>query len=128
MTEFASPATANGIKWADVKGALVMVKVLAVETGINTAFGQSDAIRADVTVLDGSQAGEEYSDCLIFPKALQSQLRPNLNKTVLGRVGQGAAKPGQSAPWLLTEASDADRKTASDYIAGAAVSANTPPF
>lgn len=128
MTEFASPAAATGIKWADVKGSLVMVKVHAVETGISTTFGPSDAVRADVTVVDGEHAGDEYADTLVFPKALQSQLRPNVGKTVLGRVGQGAAKPGQSAPWLLLEASDADRKAASDYLARSAVSANTPPF
>jgi hypothetical protein len=128
MTEFASPATANGIKWADVNGALVMVKVLSIETGIQTAFGASDAVRGDVTVVDGAGRGDDYKDCLIFPKALQSQLRPNVGKTVLGRVTQGAAKPGQSAPWLLAEASDADRKSASEFLAGVAVSANNPPF
>lgn len=129
MTEFAAPATATGIKWAEVKGSLVTVKVHSVETGIQTAFGLADAVRGDVTIVDGPSAGDEYNDCLIFPKGLQSQLRPNVGKTVLGRVGQGAAKPGQSAPWLLQAATDADHKTAADFLARRnVVSASTPPF
>lgn len=134
MTDpFASPASAGGgIQWADVKGALVLVEVLSVETGINTAFGATDAVRANVAVLDGDKKGEVFNDTLVFPKVLQGQLKSRLNQKVLGRVGQGQAKPGQSAPWLLEEATDADKKVGMDYlangIAAPAATGNTPPF
>jgi hypothetical protein len=132
MTDpFASPASANGIKWADVKGALVLIDVQSVEQKIQTAFGESDAIRADVFILDGASAGDEYRDCLIFPKALQSQLRPNVGKRVLGRVIQGSAKSGQSAPWLLQEASDADKAVGVAFISKTAITTpagGKPPF
>lgn len=114
---FAAPATAVGIKWADLKGALVLIEVLAHETGITTAFGDTDAIRANVAVLDGEQKGQTYPDCLIFPKALQSQLRPRVGAKVLGRVSQGAAKAGQSPPWLLTEATEDDKKVGVQFLA-----------
>jgi hypothetical protein len=48
---------------------------------------------------------------------------------VLGRLGQGVAKPGQSAPWTLTPASDADKVTAGKYlehVAAAATAAEEP--
>jgi hypothetical protein len=130
---FASPAPASGgIQWADVKGNLVLIEVLSVETGISTAFGATDAIRANVAVLDGPQQGEKYDDTLIFPKVLQGQLRSRVGQKVLGRVGQGNAKSGQSAPWLLEEAADADIKVGTDYLAGAlkapVPAGNTPPF
>jgi len=130
---FASPATAQGIKWTDVKGALILVDVKSVETGIDTAFGPSDAIRADIAVLDGDGKGDTYPDCLIFPKALQSQLRPRVGQKVLGRVTQGVAKAGQSAPWLLGEASEADHQVGLAYLSGGLASpatpqSNQPPF
>lgn len=115
---FAAPATASGIKWADLKGSLVLVEVLAAEKGIQTAFGDTDAVRANVAVLDGDQKGETYPDCLIFPKALQGQLRPRVGAKVLGRVTQGAAKAGQSAPWLLAEATPDDEKLGLAFLAG----------
>lgn len=122
--EFAAPASSTGIKWEDLKGSLLLFDVHSVETGIKTTFGETDAVRADVTVLDGDAAGDTYNDTLVFPKVLQSQLRPNVEKKVLGRLGQGTAKPGQSAPWMLNDATDTDKATARAHLAKNA----TPPF
>ena len=122
--EFAAPASASGIKWDDYKGALLLFDVHGHETGIKTAFGEADAVRADIAILDGPHAGETYNDTLVFPKVLTSQLRPNIGKKVLGRLGQGQAKSGQSAPWKLDDASDADRDTARAYLQKTAA----PPF
>jgi len=36
---------------------------------------------------------------------------------VLGRLGQGEAKKGQSAPWMLSEATEADKVIGRNYIA-----------
>jgi hypothetical protein len=33
-------------------------------------------------------------------------LKPNIGKSVLARIGQGVAKPGKSAPWILVNAAD----------------------
>lgn len=125
---FASPATANGIKWNDVHKSLVIVDVLSLEKDLNTAFGTSDAVRANIAVIDGEQKGETYEDCLIFPKGLQSQLKSKIGQKVIGRVTQGQAKAGQSAPWLLAEATEADRKAGMNYLAGALATADTPPY
>ena len=122
--EFASPATSTGIKWDDLKGSLLLFEVHSLEAGIKTAFGETDAVRADVTILDGSNVGETYNDTLVFPKVLVSQLRPNTGRKVLGRLGQGAAKPGQSAPWMLQDATDDDKTVARAHVAKNAA----PPF
>ena len=125
---FTDPAAAGaGIEWKDHKGALLLFTVSGVEPEIKTAYGTSDAVRVDVVVLDGDGAGTEYPDALVFPKVLQSQLRSRVGHKVLGRLGQGVAKSGQSAPWQLEAATDADKAKAKQYLAGQ-VSSAEPPF
>jgi hypothetical protein len=116
MTEFASPASATGINWADLNGSLLMVDVIEVVRDINTSFGPSNAVRATITVIDTINAGEVYADTLVFPKVLQSQLSPLIGQTVLGRLGQGQAKPGQSAPWMLADPTRDDNTLAAAFI------------
>lgn len=131
MSMFAAPAApGEGIKFADHLGALLLLDVLGVETGIKTVHGDSDAVKANVNVLDGPGAGESYSETLIFPKVLQSQLRSSVGQKVLGRLGQGNAKPGQSAPWLLNEATPEDVAKAEQWVAQNAPTVTTakPPF
>ena len=128
---FASPApSSGGVVWADLKGALVLVEVLAVEDGIQTTFGETSAVRANVAVLDGPSKGDDHPDTLVFPKVLQSQLRSRVGQKVLGRVGQGNAKSGQSAPWVLEEATQADIAIGTAYLAGGLATPGTenPPF
>lgn len=114
---FASPSSpSGGITWADHKGSLLLIEPLAAETGIQTSFGSADAVRANVYVLDGPGAGQEHPDTLVFPKLLQSQLKGQIGAKVLGRLGQGNAKPGQSAPWLLEEATADDIAKAEAWV------------
>lgn len=133
---FAAPAESSGVKWDDLNGALLIFTVHAVEEGIPTTFGDKDAVRADVDVVDGPKAGERYPDALVFGLVLIGQLRPNVGSKVLGRLGQGNAKPGQKPPWLLAEATEQDTNAATAHLnkqfaaptadAGAAEAA--PPF
>ena len=126
---FAAPAAPGaGIKWETLSGRLVLVQPHSLETGITTAFGVADAIRADVVILDGPDAGTKHDDTLIFPKVLQSQLRNQVGQKVLGRVTQGQAKPGQSAPWILAEATDADTAIGVAWLNRTAVTSAKPPF
>lgn len=118
---FASPAQpGQGITYPDLQGNLLLIKVMSLEDHIPTVHTRpgekNPAVRADVTVLDGPKAGEKYDDALIFPKVLQGQLKSRMGQLVLGRLGQGAAKPGQSAPWLLTPATPEDEKVAEEWM------------
>ena len=120
MTQFESPATSTSIEWATLNGALLIIDVLEVVKDVNTVHGPSDAIRATVTPVDGPSAGAAFADALIFPRFLQSQLKPKVGKTVLGRLGQGVAQPKQSPPWVLSEATDDDKHAAGQFLAAQA--------
>jgi len=132
MSQFASPAQpGQGITYPDLQGALLLIKVIFLEDHIATVHtrpGETNpAVRANVTVLDGPKAGETYEDTLIFPKVLQGQLKSRMGQLVLGRLGQGAAKPGQSAPWLLNPATPADEQVADAHLRKASTPAVTQP-
>ena len=113
---FADPSTASGINWKDLHGSLLLIKPSSQEVGIKTVHGDSNAIRADITVLDGDLEGTVYEDTLVFPKVLQSQLKPRLGEMVLGRLGQGHKKPGQSPPWTLSVATDEEKKAGMAFL------------
>ncbi len=132
---FNPPASASGgVKMSDLNGRLLLFKVHAVEREIRTDYGEADAVRVDIVVLDGPDAPIEHDDTLIFPKVLQSQIRSNVGSMVLGRLGQGNAKPGQSPPWMLTAATPAEEAIARDHLAKKATPAfaapaqGSPPF
>lgn len=112
---FAAPAPASGgVDLKTLNGALLIIKPHSVEENIKTSFGDSSAVRADLYVVDGPNGGDAHEDTLLFPKMLQGQLKSRIGQLVIGRLGQGQAKPGQSAPWILQDA------TAADIAAGAA--------
>lgn len=131
MNDFVSAAPpSGGITWDDHNGKLLIVEPLAVETGIQTVHGATDAVRANVHVITGPGTSEDYDDTLVFPKVLSGQLRGQIGRKVVGRLGNGAAKPGQSAPWLLEQATDDDLAKAQEWLNAQkpAVTSAAPPF
>lgn len=132
MSEFVSAAPpSGGIKFDDYKGSLLIVEPLSLESGIQTAFGTADAVKANVYALTGADTSDDYEECLIFPKVLAGQLRSQIGKKVVGRLGQGTAKPGQSAPWVLDPATPEDIEKAQAWMAKRAtptVTSAAPPF
>lgn len=119
--DFSPPGSATGITWTEHVGRLLLFFVHSLETKVKTSFGETDAIRADVVVLDGPAAGEFIADTLIFPRVLVSQLKGVIGGRVLGRLGQGEAKAGQSAPWkLAVDWTEADAALAKAFLAPAA--------
>lgn len=134
---FSTPgAPGESVPFAELKGSLLILKVQGMETGIQTVHGPADAVRADISVLDGPKAGEEYADALVFPRVLKGQLSRKVGELVLGRLGQGVAKPGQSAPWILDAPSEADVQAGQQHLSKAGPqltgpshsSGSTPPF
>lgn len=124
---FKKPASATGIQWADHKGRLLLVEPRSFETGIMTSLGEKDAVRGDVTIVDGPDGPEEYRDTLIFPRALIAQTRSLIGEPVLGRLGQGQAKPGQNAPWRIEDPTDDDIKIGVAYLEGRQAAKVTGP-
>lgn len=129
---FAAPAApSGGIEWAQFKGSLLLIDVLSQEHGVQTVHGSTDPVRANVAVIDGPGAGETFDDTLIFPKVLIGQTKSKIGEKVLGRLGQGIAKPGQSAPWQLDAASADDIAKAEAWVRANAkptVTSAAPPF
>lgn len=113
---FSSPAAASGVTWEDHKGRLLLIEPKAVETGISTTFGEKDAVRADITVIDAPDAPQVFDDALIFPSVLIAQTRSLLGEKVLGRLGQGQAKSGQKPPWRLDDATADDISIGLRYL------------
>jgi hypothetical protein len=119
----------GGVKWEDHNGKLLIIEPLGHETGINTSNGVKDAVRANLYVLTGPETAEEFDDALIFPKVMQGQTRREVGKKVVGRLGQGNAKPGQNPPWVILEATPDDLAKARHYLAHRqpAVTSAAPP-
>jgi hypothetical protein len=114
---FASPGSTSGLDLKTLNGTLLLIEPISLETGVKTSLGDKDAIRANVAVLDGPDAGTEINDALVFPRVLIGQLRSRVGQRVLGRLGQGVPKPGQSAPWILHEATAADVEIGTRWLA-----------
>jgi len=112
---FAPPAAASGIQWESLSGRLLVIEPHALERDIATILGAKDAVRADVHVIDQDEP-ETHEDTLIFPRVLISQLRPRIGQMVLGRLEQGNAKPGQTAPWRIAEATSQDQALGGDWL------------
>lgn len=128
MDQFDSPA--SGAKITDFDGMLLLCTPTGFMEGIATTFGPADAVETTVDVIDGAKKGETHSAVRVFQRALIGQLRPKIGsgRMVLGRLGRGQAKAGQSAPWVLLDPTDADKQAARDHLARATAAASAPPF
>ncbi len=114
---FASPGNqSESVKVADLANHLLIITPTEYKTGIQTVHGIAEAVEVNVYDLD---TGTEHNSLLWFNVALRNALKTKLNQKVLARIGQGPAKPGKSAPWILLDAtSDASAITrANAYLA-----------
>jgi len=126
MAEFSAPSSqGDTVKPADLQGHLLIIKPVEYKTGIQTSLGEAEAIEVDLIDLD---TNKEHNSVLFFNIALRSSLRSNIGKQVLARIGQGVAKPGKSAPWILINATDnaADVAKATAYLAGGLAAPEEP--
>lgn len=123
---FANPATSSeGVKPAELDGHLLIIKPLEYKTGITTSLGEAEAIAVDLIDVT---TGTEHFNVLFFNIALRNALKPNIGQTVLARMGQGTAKPGKSAPWVLNPVTDqGDINAATAALAAKAQSAPATP-
>jgi len=129
---FQQPAAAGDLfKTADHLGSLVLIWAREYRQGIVTSAGVSDAIAGDVHVLQGPGAGEIFENTLLFGKALVPSLQSAVGQDpVLARIGQGIAKAGQTAPWILQPYTENDAAVASAWITAhkpGFQKADTPP-
>ena len=98
-----SPPSMNesGPKVADLAGQLLIITPTDYKTGIKTIHGDAEAVEVSLVNLDTNKS---YESVLFFNVALRSALKSKIGQKVLARIGQGTAKPGKSAPWILLDA------------------------
>ena len=123
---FSAPSTSTeSVKVADLNGHLLIIEPIEYKTGITTVHGDADAIEVRINDLDTNTS---HDSVLFFNVALKNALKTKIGQKVLARIGQGTAKPGKSAPWILLDATgDADAVAkANAFIAGAVAPAVAP--
>ena len=99
---FAAPTSNNeSVKVADLANHLLIITPTEYKTGIQTIHGLAEAVEVNVVDLD---TNKEHGLLLWFNVGLRNSLKSKIGQKVLARIGQGAAKPGKSAPWILVDA------------------------
>lgn len=101
MTFSAPSSSTESVKVADLAGALLIIEPIEYKVGIQTVHGETDAIEVNLVDLDSNKT---YNNVLFFNVALKNALKAKVGQKVLARIGQGVAKPGKSAPWILNDA------------------------
>lgn len=114
---FSQPSAGSDFKAADHVGHLLLIYVRELREGIVTQYGTSEAIGCDLVVLTDQKGPRPETQVLLFQKPLIGSLRQNIGKDpVLARLGQGTAKPGQSAPYILNPFDEQDKAFAEQYL------------
>lgn len=114
--QFSAPAAGSVLKPAEIEGHLLVVEPTEYIEKMPTQMGESDAVRCTVHDLNTKTTHEEV---LWFSTVLVGSLRTRIGAKVLGVMSKGVAKPGQTAPWILQDASGVPEavKEAQNYLA-----------
>lgn len=125
--QFSAPSTGgSGASVEDFNNHLVVVEPQEYVAAIQTSFGEKDAVRCTVHDIT---AGTTSEDVLFFPRVLIGAFKSKLGEKVLGVIGRGTAKPGQAAPWIITDASASPEavQAATTYLTGQVAASITAP-
>lgn len=126
--------SSGGAGITQYEGQLLLVTPTEYVESMSTSFGDTDAVRVDLVVLDAPDGPEEVEDTLVFQRVLISAMKrqaifnerypagdPNTGhpKMTLGVLApdEEKKKKGQDAPWALMEPTDAQKKIAREYLA-----------
>ena len=123
--QFSAPAAGSVLKPAEIEGHLLVVEPNEYIESMSTQMGTSDAVRCTVHDITTKTTHEEV---LWFSTVLVGALRSRIGAKVLGVMGKGVAKPGQTAPWVLNDASTVPEavKAAQEYLAQVPAAAPEP--
>lgn len=113
------------MKPAEIENHLLVVEPTEYIEKMSTQMGESDAVRCTVHDITSKTTHDEV---LWFSTVLVGSLRSRIGAKVLGVMSKGVAKPGQTAPWVLQDASGVPEavKAAQDYLAAHAPSQPVP--
>ena len=124
---FTAPTQGGGdsVKVADLAGKLLIITPTEHKREITTVHGVTDAVEVNIVDLDGN---DTHNSVLFFNIALKNALKDKIGQKVLARIGQGSAKAGKSAPWILIDATGNpdDLAKANAFIGGGNAKAPAP--
>jgi hypothetical protein len=123
--EFSAPSTMedSGFRAKDAVDHLLLIHPIEFREDMRTSYSKvgelSPAVVCNITDLDED---EEFDSVILWQVALVNALKTQIGSKVLARMTQGQAKPGQSAPYILADATQdaAAVKLATDYLTGVA--------
>lgn len=118
---FADPVGVSSEQIKDMVGSLLLLKPTEYIPSMTTKKGVTDAIRADVAVLDNTQEpGHIARGVLVFQVVLKRELKVVLDGPdtyQIGRLVMGAETDGKSAPYLFQIATDEEKNLARQFLA-----------
>lgn len=100
----------DGARIADMVGELLLVTPTAIRRDMKTSQGVSDAVVADIVVLneDKPKKSVVHKDALIFQSVLVGTLREKIGVgRVAAKLVKGEARNGNSAPYLFEKSDEA---------------------
>lgn len=134
--------SAGGAGITEYAGQLLLVTPTEYVPSMKTSFGDTDAVRVDIAVLDAPDGVEEVEDTLVFQRVLISAFKKRAEfnarngvdpatgypKMILGVLIQDEEqkKTGQSAPWVLADPDAKQAQLARDYLADKKVAPADP--
>lgn len=127
------PAVPNADdKWtaAEHVGNLLLFFPTEVRRGLKTSNGDTDAVACSRVV--NLDTGRILHNTMIFGTALVPNIGGGApDGVVLGRLGQGEGKPGQSKPWILLPHDENELRICQEWLArdaqGQITQPSTPP-
>ena len=116
----ASTGSTSDVRIGDLVGELLLIRPTEyIESMVTTASNEpTDAIRADVVVLNADGTSALHEDLLVFPVLLKRDLKRALDndEPFLGRLSMGEKKPGKSAPYIfVTNPQEEEKELARAY-------------
>ncbi len=133
MSDPFKSGASGGAGITQYEGSLLLVTPTEYVESMKTSFGETDAVRVDIVVLDGPDGPEEVEDTLVFQRILVSALKAQAKfnernsvdpatgypKMTLGVIQPNTdkQKKGQDAPWDLMEPTAEQAQLARDYLA-----------
>lgn len=100
----------DGVKIKDLVGELLLVIPTGLKKEMKTSAGVSDAIVADIVVLDEDKPKKSvvHKDALIFQSVLVGALKERVGVgRVAAKLVMGEAANGKSAPYLFEKSKEA---------------------
>jgi len=109
MVDIGGPSKGGGDRFTPSEhvGRLVLFAGIEKDAWTDPAGATKSIARVTlVVVMDGPDGPAAFDDVLIFGAALAPSLYRAKVPVVVGVIGQGEAKPGKSAPWILNDATE----------------------